>query len=256
MLSKILITVLALVVFIYANAAGADFVTDGLVSHWSFDEVSGKTVGDAVGGHDGTLVGNVTKAQGKFGGALKFDGVDTRVEIPDPAIYNFCANFTWSAWIKTEVDGTIVAETDGTDAQGPKTFFIRNGTLFFDTGWVAAAGANKQVNDGQWHYVAVTVEFNGADTIQFYVDGEPDAQGSMNVNQFPQAEFPLWIGFDGRADPGEFPAFVGIIDEVSVYNRVLSADEVKQNFDSGRPAFAVSPVEKLAGTWGEVKASW
>ncbi len=40
------------VIFAYANAAEAQFVTDGLVGYWSFD---GGSLGDAAGGHDGTL---------------------------------------------------------------------------------------------------------------------------------------------------------------------------------------------------------
>jgi len=76
----------------------------------------------------------------------------------------------------------------------------------------------------------------------------------LNVDSFPDAEFPLWIGFDGRAEPGEFPAFIGVIDEVSVYERALSADEVEQNFDAGALKTAVEPADKLAATWGSAKA--
>jgi hypothetical protein len=243
------------VVLAYADAAEAQkYVTDGLVSYWNFDEVKGGTVRDLVSGNDGTLVENVVSVAGKFGKGLEFDG-ESRVEVPDPAAFDFNADFTWSAWIETEEDGTIVAETRGEDDQGPKTFFIRNGTLFFDIGWCCGAGGSEQVIDGVWHYVVVTVEFAaGDDTLKYYVDGEFDAEVNLNVDSFPEAEFPLWIGFDGRADPGEFPAFIGIIDEVSVYERALSADEVQQNFSAGAFKAAVEPAEKLATTWGSAKA--
>ncbi|NVM23421.1 MAG: LamG domain-containing protein, partial [Desulfobacterales bacterium] len=191
---KLIYLISFVLVLSIAGIASAD-----LVAHWKFDEGSGSVAHDTSGNnHDGTFEGNPQWVAGYFGGALEFDG-DSRVEIPDPSAFDFNADFTWCAWIKTDEGGVIVAETQGEDDQGPKTFFVANGTLAFDTGWVGFFGGTTAVNDGQWHHVAVTVTFNGDDTIQYYIDGEPGAQGQMNVDSFPEAEFPLWIGFDGRA---------------------------------------------------------
>jgi hypothetical protein len=62
----------------------------------------------------------------------------------------------------------------------------------------------------------------------------------------------MFVGLDGRAD-GEFGVFTGIIDEFSVYNRVLDEAEVNQNFNSDT-GLAVEPNDKLAVTWGTLKA--
>lgn len=59
-------------------------------------------------------------------------------------------------------------------------------------------------------------------------------------------------GLDGRAD-GEFGVFTGIVDEFSVYNRVLEEAEINQNFKA-ETGLAVDPKGKLAATWGAIKA--
>jgi len=251
---KLIYLISFVLVLSIAGIASAD-----LVAHWKFDEGSGSVAHDTSGNnHDGTFEGNPQWVAGYFGGALEFDG-DSRVEIPDPSAFDFNADFTWCAWIKTDEGGVIVAETQGEDDQGPKTFFVANGTLAFDTGWVGFFGGTTAVNDGQWHHVAVTVTFNGDDTIQYYIEGEPGAQGQMNVDSFPEAEFPLWIGFDGRADPGEFPGFTGIIDDVRIYDFALTQDEIQAAMEGGEGyPYALGPVP-VDGTLHEdtwVNLSW
>ena len=75
----------------------AEFVKDGLVSHWNFDRGEAK---DITGEHDGSLIGNVSTVAGKVGDALSFDGnCDNFVEVASPEGYNFNQSFTWCAWI-------------------------------------------------------------------------------------------------------------------------------------------------------------
>ena len=244
------------VIIIYANVSEAEVVTDGLVSYWSFD---GGSLADAVGGHDGAFVGDAVVVPGKFGDALEFDGSGScYVEMADPDAFTCNADFTWCAWIRTGDGGCIIAKTEpviDSDVQGAKTLFVGEGVLTMDTGWVGGARGTVTVNDAAWHYVAMTVEFNGDDTIQFYIDGEDGGQGSMNVDEFPEDGFAVTIGWDPRCGM-EFAPFAGIIDDVSVYSRALSADEIRQNFEAGAMGSVspVDPAEKLASTWGGMKA--
>jgi len=75
----------------------------------------------------------------------------------------------------------------------------------------------------------------------------------MAVATHPEEGYAITVGWDPRCGLEEFPPFTGIIDEVSVYDRALSADEIQQSL-AAEPS-AVSPTEKLAGTWGEIRAS-
>jgi hypothetical protein len=66
-----------------ANTAAAQrVVTDGLISHWSFDtaDVQGDTIKDAWGSNDGTMVGGPKVVEGKVGEALELNGVDQYVD--------------------------------------------------------------------------------------------------------------------------------------------------------------------------------
>ncbi|MEO2005659.1 MAG: LamG-like jellyroll fold domain-containing protein, partial [Candidatus Poribacteria bacterium] len=145
------------------------------------------------------------------------------------------------------------SEGPGTDGQGPKTLFISNGTLTFDTGWVGQFGGIAAVADGEWHHVGVTVDIvDGEDPIQFYVDGDLDQLGQMDVNAFPPIDAELvMIGLDGRADL-EFPPFTGLIDEVGIYDRVLTDEEMASNA-AATAGLTVDPKGKAATTWGRMK---
>ncbi len=102
----------------------------------------------------------------------------------------------------------------------------------------------------------MTVEIgDGQDPIQFYVDGEMDTLGQMDVNQFPEPvpDELVMIGLDGRAEP-DFPGFTGMIDEVGVYDRVLTADEMAQNA-AATTGLAVDAKGKATTTWAGIKAA-
>ena len=114
----------------------------------------------------------------------------------------------------------------------------------------------KQSNgtlDTDWHHLAMT--FDGK-VVTLYIDGKFDVDMPDAFVMGIAVSNDLIIG-DHSHPPykGQWP-FVGLIDEVRIYNRALSADEVKQNFLVSKPfKAAVTPAGKLAITWGEIKVS-
>ena len=263
MFGKILafVVVISMVIaFAYSNVTEAQVITDGLVSYWSFD---GGSYDDAVGGHDGELAeGDLEVVDGNFGDALEFDGSGAFVMMDDPEAFVCDDDFSWFAWVKSDGGGgCIIAKTDGvidSDMMGAIVLMIGgDGPLALDCGWIGGAGASTEVNDGEWHYVGMTVtSADGDETILFYVDGEEDDEGGMDFNVHPQAGFAITIGWDPRCGM-EFAPMEGVIDDTSFYSRTLSGDEVMQNFEAGAldTGTAVEPDEKLASTWGGMKAA-
>lgn len=256
-----LVIFIAAITLITTNLS-AQIVEDGLVSYWSFDanNVAGKTVMDGTGNYNGTIEGSLKKVGGKIGDALEFDGNESNfVEIDSPEDFDFNADFTWSAWIKTDVSGpgVIFAKTGGpgTDDKGPKTLWIRNGVLNLDTGWVGnVEDVGNNIADNKWYHIAVA-GITEDSIVQYFIDGKETGNGVLNLAQFPEDDWNslhLFIGLDGRAD-GEFGVFTGILDEFSVYDRVLDEAEVNQNFQSDM-GLAVEPNGKLAVTWGDIKS--
>jgi sialidase-1 len=249
-----------------ANTAEAQrVVTDGLISHWSFDtaDVQGDIIKDAWGSNDGTIVGGPNVVEGKVGEALELNGVDQYVDVGHPADgsldFGQDIDFTIAAWIKvseTPADQyTIVSKGDrGSSA---RILFKINGDLAYITlanepggGQKPDFTSNTPVVDGEWHYVALVADRRNATMI--YVDGVLDAEGIGSDATDVNTESPLYIGKshqDGN-DPRRF--LEGLIDEVSIYNRALSINEIQQNMVA--LGIAVEPASKmLAVTWGEMK---
>ena len=247
---KKILTILAVIttVFMYANMAKAQVVTDGLVSAWSFDSIVGQTVPDVSGnGNDGTIEGNPQKVQGKFGNALEFDGDGDYVELPDMGTVESYP-FTLEAWFKTSYEGTqtiLVQRNIEAGNQRVQLYFGGAGDNFYYNvrNDAEVEIGNQDIDDGQWHHVVgVSAASNNH---KVYVDGNEVATSSTNVTapSVNAAHIGRWI---------EGYHFSGTIDEVRIYNRALNEAKVRQNMNAG---WAVDPTEKLALTWGEIKAS-
>jgi hypothetical protein len=108
---------------------------------------------------------------------------------------------------------------------------VRGGLLTVDVGWVGFVESTFAVDDGQWHHVAATTEFETGpadeDTTTLYIDGVPaGGRSDWNVNAFNGTSQAVKVGFTN----GNFPAtpwFEGKIDDVRIYNRVLTPEELQ-----------------------------
>jgi len=272
MFSKILTTTFVLVVAIaismYANVARAQIVTNGLVSYWDFNRVTGNTVEDVWGNNEGTIIGSPKTVAGRIGNALEFNGSSDCVDCGNDKSLNFDRNdsFSFCAWIKpNEILGyqAIVAKMDS--AWKGYVFFISGtdepnnpaalGTVLSNTNvandLVCYTPSNSMTTD--WNFVCIT--FAGTSNIagtKFYLNGKNQEISTVRdgLTDTMLTTPSLKIG---REDVDSFPMwFGGIIDEVSVYNRALSEAEVLQNFTAEGVA-AVGPANKLSLTWGAIK---
>lgn len=262
---SIRITFLTLMVFILsltASLVNAQFPEDGVVAYWSFDEgtIVGDTVSDVLGDNDGVLEGNPISVDGKVGKALEFNGENfVHIEGTDTLDFNGAEAITVAAWINGDSTspvvgvvavccGSIIAQRD---ANGwALRFDGRNSgaELEFITqpGWQGDGGFGIPVfPEGQWHHIVGIID-GGKKYI--YADGDlakdVDYNGPMQTSG---TEHEIGKAVDG--------GFVGLIDEVVIYNRALSSDEVlrlyqAEGLPSGTP---VVPRGKLTTRWAEIK---
>lgn len=250
-LMSIVLALVIAIVFTHANTAKAQtFVPDGLVSYWSFDNVTGKTVKDNWGDNDGTIVGAPQIVEGKIRKALKFDGSDDNVNIGNPEDLNFGDGaYSIEAWIKTQNDGPIVTKMQSSNERG---WYNRveggklHNRLQADNG--NSGHSTSNVSDGNWRHVITVIDRTGGRQ-QVYIDGT--LEGNSQI-----ADVVGGISNERDAVVGSYhdgkEYFNGIIDEVRIYNRALSETEVKKNFVSTGLAVA-SLAEKLTLTWGGIK---
>jgi len=251
----VLIIVFALViatVLTHSNIAEAEtFVTDGLVSYWTFDNVAGKKVEDDWGNNDGTIVGAPQTVDGKIRKALKFDGSDDNINMGNPDDLNFGeGGYSIEAWIKTNNDGPIITKMQSSNERG---WYNRvadgklHNRLQVDNGNSGESTSN--VSDDNWRHTLTVIDREGGRQ-QVYIDGTLEGNPQIaDVVGSVSSERDVVIGsyHDGQV------YFNGIIDEVRIYNRALSEAEVRKNFTSSGLAVA-SPDEKLTLTWGKIKA--
>jgi putative heme-binding domain-containing protein len=137
------------------------------------------------------------------------------------------SDFTLTARIRTEADGTLFAVTDPGSiwvANG-MTWFVRNGRLAFDIGWVGVHHGERAIDDGQWHHVALTYRRDSGE-LQFFVDGEADGRPGQLRSKANLEELVARVGYTAEDFPE--PSFLeGWIGQLAVYSRSLSIEELR-----------------------------
>ncbi|MGF1663458.1 MAG: LamG-like jellyroll fold domain-containing protein [Kineosporiaceae bacterium] len=212
----------------------------GLVAEYGFDEAGGTAVRDSSGrGNDGTADNTTRTSSGRFGAALSFDGAGSRVVVPDAASLDLTSGMTLSAWVApTTSDGwrtAVLKEDPARDylvyglyssepGAGPGGYVRIGGRTTSATGTTA-------LPTGAWSHLTTT--YDGA-TVRTYVNGALAASRAA-TGSMADSTGPLTIG--GNAIWGEW--FAGRIDEVRVYDRALTADEVLAERD--RPTTPLPP---------------
>lgn len=215
-----------------------DAPTAGLISHWALDEGGGITAYDSVGTNDGTLINGPVWTSGIIEGALEFDGVDDYVDVGDPidGSLDFGAGDSLSiaAWIRSGGEsGTFVFKRSCTgiggsyyEGYGIKLFEHKAYFHFEDNSnhSISIVG-HTIVGDNNWHHV-VAVRDTGTDEVYLYVDGSSDASPVVDPTTSTLAtDKGFDIGHSINTTTGH-GYFNGKIDDVRVYERALSAEEI------------------------------
>ncbi len=192
----------------------------GLVGSWRFDEGSGLVAIDSSGrNNNGVLVGGARRAPGRVGGALSLNGTDSYVRIPASPSLSTTDTMSVTLWMKLVAPGDSPRLIDRRDSWDIK---INNGSPQLTNEGPHYAIAESTVGTGVWRHLAVTFDRG---TTGVYIDG---IRGAIATNTFtgdeslPIVSGELLIGtFDGKRNFTN-----GLIDEVRIYNRVLTPAEI------------------------------
>ena len=236
-------------------------LVDGLEGLWLFDEGSGDVARDSSGnGRDGELQGNPTWVKGVHGTALEFDGVDDNVLITGYTGVGGTTPRTVMLWWKS-LDARDHSWVKWGIVQDTKKYYVRAHLagaecyLRVETQGGQHYGSTN-VCDGQWHHLAVVFppDSNNVKDHILYVDGVPEANTAGN---------PVGVDTDVASQEVNIGAPLahhtyarGVMDEVAIFARALSEEEINAIIDMGfTRALAVSPREKLTVSWGALKTS-
>lgn len=220
----------------------------GLVSSWTFNANS-SSFQDNISLRHGTYTGGASSLPVNISGqpipynlALLFPGgANDYIRIPDNNIFDRTVSGTFDGWIlPNNGNGTIISKGA---SPGDMTFrvYLSGGNLNFAIGAFSVSGPAVQLNS--WNHIAVTWKFNGAMcTMRYYVNGTPSGPAvntiTMGINSNPV--------IIGNSQLTNSP-FNGYMDELRLWNRDLTADEIKSYmFASSRRISGFSETNLLA----------
>ena len=215
----------------------------GLVGWWPGEG----NANDIAGGDNGTLQGGATFAPGKVGQGFRFDGTNGYVQIPDSAALK-PANITCEAWVWLDPNlpagrgGEVVVFKKNTWSAWFEGYNLVKGTIDNGNGtssdrfqFVVSRYGNQVVINSQtiaqrgvWYHVAATYDGNQS---VLYVNGVAEASAIAGF-ALDYDTTPVFIGTSGTWPP-YLSMFGGIIDEVSIYNRALSSNEIAAIYNAG-----------------------
>jgi len=209
----------------------------GLVAAYGFDEGLGSTTADQSGNGNLATLTNATWAgigAGKFGNALSFNGINASLSVADSNSLDLTNGMTLEAWVKPNAGSgyrtAIVKEQpgnlvyglyDNNDTSRPEAQVTVGGTPRLLSGTAAVA------TTGVWTHLAAT--YDGT-TLRLYVNGTQVSTLAIAGTILTSAS-QLKIG--GNSIWGEW--FTGLIDEVRVYNRALTAAEIQTDMNTAIP---------------------
>jgi hypothetical protein len=211
---------------------GAGGIRRGLAGWWKLDELSGTTATDYSGnGNNGTLTNGPIWTPGQLGGALSFDGVNDWVDIGNPNILNPVNAISVCAWVKTPAPTPTIQMVVNKDDAGFQ-YVLRitgSGQMFFRVSNAATTvfpsiTGNTTLLANTWYHACGTYTNAGNGAVNLYLNGIADATtvtGSITMANNNNRH----VAIGNRYSALDFP-FSGVIDDVRIYNRELSASDV------------------------------
>ena len=245
-IKMIVILSLLLTTFWYVNAADAQgYVTDGLVAMYTLDEadVDGEVVMDASdSGNNAKLVGSLGFAEGPVGDALEFKGeANSYVEIPALGMFEFASVECYA--LEAQFGGIQGIISTWQWTAGKVHYKFQNNQIQVNKNGGGQADFNAEANT--WYHIIYTTD-TAANELKLYIDGALVSESTAGAAPENMDERRIGSEHDGRY-------LNGMMDNVRIYNRVLSADEVMQNLEAKANLTPVEPAGKLSTTWAALK---
>jgi len=206
------------------------------VGLYNFNENTGTIVNDRSGkGNNGTA-NNTSWVGGRYGSGLDFNGTDSNVVVPDSATQEPPVALSVEFWMHLDTisDDWLVEKHTTTPTDYNHGYIIRTDNATQSLMWRVGNGTaysdvkspDNSINTGTWHHVAGIYDGSSA---KLYLDGKLVAEAEFSGDIDYTSVGDLYIGASSintlNAD--------GILDEVAVYNRVLTSSEIMDHFQNG-----------------------
>ncbi|MBE0411122.1 MAG: LamG domain-containing protein, partial [Anaerolineales bacterium] len=225
----------------YQGNVSSTACSDNMISYWKLDETEGTIFEDHVGSNDGVCTGDKCPLpeEGNVNGGQRFLG-SQEIYVPSSTDFNWdgSSEFSIELWVNIPAEETsedvrvFIGRHAGTPAwwvghyPGSYTavFGIRD-----SKGVGSEISGGLALNDGEWHHVVAEHDGNN-DVIKLYVDGELAASADIAFLGNWFSDQVLSIGFH---NPPPYYHFTGSLDEIAVYGKALSLDEIRYHYEKG-----------------------
>lgn len=234
-------------VCVFALCASTAFAaTNDAAYHWSFEEGTGRSVGDAMGGQNGALTGSSTGfgwTGGKVGTALAMDAASGEgVALPNGFLTGSQGSISLWLNMKELSDGNIIFSGRSTtdryvyaafsiDRDGRPQFQFRDSSNGSDR----RAQGTRLIGTNEWVHVVMTANGQG---YHMFVNGEEATVAGDNIGRwFPDITNQVFQYRIGTADAATMNgSFNGLLDDLRIYARALSLSEVTALYEEGNNA--------------------
>ncbi len=239
----------------------ADPLDVGLVAYYPLDGNANDASGN---GNHGAELGGLSFAPGKVGRSALFDGTDDYIQVPHSDSLNVTGHLTVAAWVKLDVldngDGPrecqpivskyhVAASNRAfrltyNDAPLARHSFVYTVSASNSTFSGGVAASETMTETGRWHHISAV--FVPTEAMRLYLDGV-DITGGLAAGAIPAAiatnALPVLLG----RDQDETGWLNGTLDEVRIYNRALSSNEVAQLYErTAYPGMVKIPAGEFA----------
>ena len=215
---------------------GPNIVTDGLVFAYDAGSErcypgSGTTANSLTSSNTGTLTNGVGFSSSN-GGSWEFDGVDDYINIPTSSNLDGFSNASFETWVEPDNTSSYrrIFDKDGVTCYNISLNPSSNPYIYVDGSY---AQSTLLANVDQWNHIIITYDGTNA---RFYKNGAIVDTVSLNQGQIPSNSNDLRIGSNYDSNTSMMNGHIAI---AKIYNQVLTAAEVAQNFNAQKSRFGL-----------------
>jgi hypothetical protein len=258
-MKKITISLIVFLLLITFTAYSLDLEDEALVGLWFCDDGDGDTVTDSSGnGNDGVISGAFDWIGGKFGGAILANGGGSINVQNSDSIDSVTDQVTIAAWFRVDADSdtgirrqnAYLLEDQSASEPVPDGFSFR---IWTTDGLSPGIYGSTELEQGEWYHLAGTYD---GEIMKLYVNGVPEEELLTSDGGASDGKWGGKVGTPGDQLQLKYASesLTGGMDEICLFSRALSDDEIALLAEGWENALAVNPKDKLPTTWAELKS--